>query len=1803
MPSHDICSEIGRVLSENDTALVVAALRQDPLVWKSLEDRRFRSLAVERAGSEISGWSPGRLGLLAINDSRTPDVLCGDPLPTLGQSLQEKVLQAYQNMQRNPRQPATLAEASLLALALRERRRLTGSWSGLLTEILPKPALAAGVFDFWRAPLACLYAMVPDPEVMLRALLPKFLCRPCLEWITRSQISQPVTAQAHQMAFQNLLRDLPVAYQLTLLRSLSTRGLENLASELADRLLIGHPAFTTLRDGEDTHNIDLPGLSARALSLQQMGAFYHLAGDRLQALSLLNAAEITLKQWLAGLYLQRLDLQIGEENQSSAVLMESGQVAHLAASAEWLKNDLGVVLVSHPYANSIMDQSLGDFDSPFLQIRRARMMVEREPAIAHDLARQGAAGLIEAIKRFGIPFQGDFVYSWHPQDAVKILLELDLPQEALNLSLALLHVRPTDPSLLHLSSKIYERLGRLDEAVNIALQLTALEPGNPSWRRCLGNLFGQMENWEASLRCWKDVISLTPQPVSMDRLSCARAAINAKETDQAAALAEDVLKDEPNNGLALGLLGKALLEQNEIQQAVNLLVRATLLAPDVLDHWLTLAAAQQLLGDPQPALQTLHAAVAAIPDSAEAHLALGQVCVRMAMPAQALPHLQQAFQLAPDNQQAALFYAHTLRVLGHPADARTILERVRECWTGCPELAFEYAQVLLDLNDSDSALPVLEMALRHGLPVLDGSLLYARILLGLREGEEAIENPVSITRLQQASQALQHILEIEPNNLEARFLMAEMLREKGELQQAVAQYRSLADIPALEAMGLRWRVQWGLGRAALGLGQADTALAAFQEASLQHPDHLPLQRSLAEASRQANLLQEALDAAAHALQIASDDVHNLSWYAGFMARMGELRRAADTLRRAVQIEPERADLQVSLAQSLLSAGDIDGARSAVAALGTMETATMEDMRQAGQVYLRLEDTESALECFERALSLSGNPSPDLLCEAAELHARQGSPEVALELAQKALDDTPERLPVYLLTAGLLVDLDRPQAAQAMLERALRIAQSHPESTLTPLQSEIHQRFTELMLADGNLSAALHHAEKAFLLQPDRAGLCVCAVELAQALLQTERATRLAASFVYQGAEYSTASSEPDQASTPTAIPVERQVALLLEQGQHGLDLICLLAELALAKDNQVAASALYENAQPHAGDYPRLLAIQIRLLARQPVIDAAAALLNRLIDPGEEAPAQPVGGLWLGQAALEAQRWQTALHFFEQYASLHPGQAWAQLSLARALVLSAEQQRLCQQINCTQNAPGPQALDAAHQVKFEEAIRAAARLANAPEVLRWQARGQAVFAPSPQTARALAGLSPTPSDAAALISVLRVLKNFAAAKQVANRYQDDAGVLLQLALCALSEPDLEGLSLTERALNANPANPLALVIHGQLAARLGELFTAQQSYLQALNIWSNEPKWHDAAGDLCLQIGEVSQGIHHRRQALDLTPNCSQYAYKLGQACLADEKLPDAIEYLERACALDANHACAWLELATAYHLAGRLSPALEAATKAADLDPISAQGLLVAGETALSLQKLSLALDFARDAYRREPENAAAVLFLTNVLVQNDQPQEALMILEAAAAPIKALYPVAFERAKLIRRLHGPQASLEVLEKLAKEYPEEPGLLACLARTQAECGQLKSAERYAFKALRLDPEQPELTLMLGRIQHETGQLDQAVQLLSDAIRLSPENLEAYLELATVYQERREFNLAQDVYQQAIRTAPGDYQAYYQSGLIFRDGKDYAAAEDMLRRAADLAPDNLTIRRQLVGVITLNLVHSHQEVG
>ncbi len=1404
----------------------------------------------------------------------------------------------------------------------------------------------AGTLTFpsiWRTALACLYNLIPDPQELLRTFLPRASARGSFEWAIHAQLCQPVPMHVHVEIFTHLLQGQTLAVQLSALRSISLHGRAELAATLAGTLLIGHPAFSLLRTQTSLSDLDLPSLAARALALQQMGALYQLSGNRSQSLALLHSVENTLKHWLAGLYLQEMNLTAGDEGADPTVFIEEEKINSIIAASGRLKSELGAVIASHPFGGTLIDQLPAESSDPFLQIRHAtRLASVCELALAHDLARQGVTGLIEQIRRTGTLFRGDFVFEWQPLQVLNLLRDLQLPQEALRLAQAVLEFRSTDTALLYETSRLCEEAGSLENACRYAQIAVGLEPQIAAWRRHLAQLWVKQSIWDRAYSEFEMVLALSNPPALKDRLDFAQVALKANVMQQVIEICQVVLNESPENGLAAGLLGQALARQGDVEQAQVHLSHATLFSPEVLDPWLALASLQREGGDPQRAIETLRAAVVAIPDSASGHLSLGEAYLAEGQFSEALPALKQAFLLSPNSHQAAYLYGKTLHTLGHTVEARPVIERTRSAWGTRPELPFEYAQTCLDLCDPDGALSALEVALR-GQPPLSWYLLYVRVLLGEdpSTGQLTEMNASSddcAEHLHQAETALSKVLDRDPEQVEARFFMAQISLERDDLSSALVLFQELTEGDQKVPAELHWRVQWGLGRAALRLGQTETALAALKEASQAYADCLDLQRDLAAASELARLPREALAFAEYALQLAPDQVDNLVWFAYFAAKLGEMGKAVEALECAVQLEPQRADFRVQLAQWQLSLGDHTATRASLKAALDLGSLDAEGLRQSAHTYLRMQDRPAALACLERAAAEQEDPSIHLLYELAQLYHQTGSIDNALSVAQRALSNPStgtqlDSIPMYLLQADLLMDLHRSQAALASLERALRITQGldtpSRSAELNELLVEIHRRFSILLVQNGSLPEALHHAEKALELNSSSVALRYSAADLALALLQIDRASRLAG--ITPG-EYKTLAQVADAVE-----------GLYNQDPGAAVSLLCLQIELVLETNQDENAERMITAGLFHAPDHLRLLAARVRSLARQGEVKAAQDLLEVLLKKNDAQTDTPA--LWLAQAALEAQRWSDAVRLFEDYTQDFPGEARAHLCLARALVTAAERQRLCECVGCQSVAPGAASLsESAHQ-KFENAIQAVSRLTNVNETNHWYARAQAVFAPSLQTARSLAMLLPSASDTSALVAVLRQLGNHTAAIQAARRHLTEPAVRLQMALCYLVADDLdedqfaEGLSLAEQLVEDAPYDPLHHVVLARLSQRSGDTQQALTAYQRALQQWPQEANWQDTAGDLALELADLESGLEHREQALAYAPSNGTYATKLGKLCLAMGRVQRTIEVLTPAARLNPDQARIWLTLAQAYQAAGQLSQALEAAERASELE------------------------------------------------------------------------------------------------------------------------------------------------------------------------------------------------------------------------------------------------------------------------
>lgn len=1810
-------------LREDEWPWVISALRQDPVIWQSLQDPNFGELALSRGGDQPSNWTPAGLAFLALGCS-SPST--GDPVDP---ELIQKAGKVYQDLlahQANiPEDLSPLALAGLLAIALAELHKEVGSW-----EVLPS-ALHPVNASVWPTTLACLFGLSPDPADLLYALIQLDDINLYQDLALHALFSNPLHPTRQVQILKSLLAGLPLSDSGSLfkrLKALRPALAKDLALDLLDQETISLNQNKSSSKDERLDQLEqylqLAEFNAAAEDHDQTTALrkkalevtrrlqFDLHSELLETEALLGDIDTALKIWQKNIstledILAPLKRMCPPDTLVKR-LLDAGRPADvLALLSESEAGFPGNLQPGYLLAAARLAVSQGDMDQ------------------AREVTRQA----LQAALR-------ENVLSVLPTLA-QLFLELSLPEEAISTAQIALSSQPNDPQLLLTLSKAYRAAGDLEAAITYAHLAIVLEPESANLRRELAECLEASGDWTAALSERTTLLEnrFAPSsgetwPLATDLRSLANCALNAGQPRSAANACQHALEIDQEDGLAHAIMGEAHSVLGDNQTALAHFQQATQFAPHQSAPWLALARVQQRSGQVGKTVETLRAASHAVPKDPLIQLNLAEAYLTESAYTQALSALRRAYELLPEQSKTSptgelsiriiLRLGQTLQRLGHTAQARQILLKAYQVKPAYPGLAYAYAQTLLAQGELEAARAPLVVAVRSEPDIPAPYLDYARTLLGAdypikpNLAGRPENDPVEAVRV------LQKALDLAPKGdtltrAIALALMAEALAGSGNLEASLQAYYHALETELVNDQPWRTRLSLGLGHVALELNQTETAIAALQEAARADPQNSQVQRTLSQAYSAMHLSKEAMLSARAAMQLAPDDVETLSWFVERAILHGSPAEAIPSLTRAVQIDPGNPQLLLRLGQAQTMLGQDETARETYKLLFTSKGAQYEDLLQAAQGLLGLKDPSTAITCLERAQELSGKPTAELLCQLVLAYQQNGRLDLAQETLDQAIQIAPHDASLHLSKADLLLLLKRPQAAQASLEHALN---------LRPEDPVIHERLALLLRADGNLSAALIYAEQ-----------MIAAIEQDPEL---EGSISRALSARALAADLALAQLDHERARGYLEYAIPENYTLLPDS----LPFFCLSADLALEAGEEVAAAEDLTAALELDRNHPRVMALQVRLLNRRG--DPRGALLNlhNLLERlgrndhfsdhiSSAADLQSVAA-----AAIELNQWETGLYLLRRAADLSPLEPFEHLQIARALVLRGEYQLLCQSLEVVTNAPGQAALSEHAHKSFEEALLNASRTLSSGNnvedsedhslIQRWQARGLAVFQPGPERIQALQNLSKNPDDLAALIAALYQMGHLAAIAQIQKAvFQEDGKyderspfhpakhplVLAQLALSlgfnGRRQKDLEdALEAAKAAAKGYPNLPLYHALHARLAHRAEETETALHAIHAALSIWSDEPRWHALAATMQLSIGQIEEALKHFMKAAALEPRYLPHHLALGEAYLESGQLANAIQAFEQAVRVAPDVIEPHLALARTYFRNGDWKNAAKYAEHAIKLEPDQINPLLLRAEIALQAGDLQAAQHHTKVALGLNPNDVSVMQLSSKALARLGRPGEALATLERAIPNAADPLPLMLDRVNLIEKIKGSEAAFAALQELNEQFPEEPAVLAPLAKSLAAAGQREAAIHTAQKALRKEYKQlrleeaARLHLLLGRLLRQAGQLDQAIHQLSEAIQLAPIELESYLELGSAQQERRQHAQALKTYQKAIAVDPLDYRPYYQSGLALKEGRDYQGAEKMLRYAANLAPDDLIIHRQLAAIVALNLVHNHR---
>jgi tetratricopeptide (TPR) repeat protein len=1856
MNPSNLAFELKKNLPEDSWGWVVRALRQDTLVWDSLENPTLMQQALQRGLNRPEDWSPAALALLSLEYPSSTEEITTLPVQPMASSIRPRVMHEYEDWQTNSKlYTLNLYQAGLLALSFRERRRVTGNWEGFSAELKDDlPGL--------KTILACLYGMVPDPFDLLQALfIPEGSpFKPDLG--LHALLSNPLPENAQSDLLSALLEKMSILQRQTTL-SLLAASRPNLAAQLAQAQLL--PLIHgRISNHSVSCEINTPGTHIEELAGLLLGAdAYRLANQPASTLPLLSEA-----------------LQVSRH-------LQAGVAASLGYAASWA-GDHKIALEAWKQANqlspgepfnvamlalALLDEGRPDDAHAYLAAKQVDDAIPLHPATLLASAMLSARlGEISEARQFSrqalelaelAPKTMDVAHFYTP--LARLCLDIDLPGEATRILKLALALSPEQPDLLDLTARALLACDQPTQSLQPAIAALACEPKSLARQLLVIECLEAGKYWSEALEMRKELAACSKPPSAIELRALANCAIQSGQVANAIEAAEQALQLDPNDGLAYNLLGESALSQGNSTSALEYFNQATQLSPLYPSAWISMARTYHNLGQDDKAIEVLRASTQASPSSPETHLALGEAYLVQGAPTQALTSLRRAAALVAAREQItrtlpkssrredlppglsnhiALQLGQTLHRLGHLDEARRTLENA---YIANPDLqpdssiAYAFAKTLLDQNEFQKAAEVLEVVVSSQptdhAPYLD----YARTLLQL-DGQHKSNTQKAITYLTR-------VLEFKPRHAEAQALLAEAYAEVGDLQNSMDEYRLALDTDLARETSWHTRLSLGFGRVALALGQYETAIAALQEAAQAQPLNSEVQCGLSEAYLAMGLVDEAHQAACNARQIGSSDLDTLVWFADQSLRLSQQpgiaqlqaqSEAINALNLATQLAPSRTDLLIRLGQTLLQTGDEQGALNTFGQLSTISDVSYVDLYHAAQNLRRLNDPQLAIKLLNHAITIAESlppsdnsedvvPLKDLFVELAITQRQAGDLQAALAAQDRAIEIAPQDPVLSITKADFLLETGHSLEALKCIQGALNVS---------PANATLHLRAASILRTQGNIPAALSHAEQAVLFENvtassdplEESGHSIhgLVTELALAMLQFDKAHD---------------------------ILHERWPAGLQDNPRRLFEYACLRAEVALDAEEEANAIEALEIAGKIDENHPRYLANKARLFYRKGNSPAAVksfkiALLaaDTLSRSGATSPLDLVFiRRTLVEAAIELDEWEQAIALSHQVAETAPQEPLSHFQIARLLVLRAEKQRLCQALNVIQHAPSASALDSEAYLAFETAIQTIEHLVdtwknvetnqdnhqtqlfpNLQVIVRWKARGQAAFLPGPKSASdlrlALASDPGMPDETAALVTALGQTGESLAAAEASLAFPQEPMVLRQLSLAMAESNPRQALGAARNAVNIISTEGyrrpneiplfhtlLALLAH-QAGERENDRSTANQAIHTALASWPDEPRWHVLAAEIALgrpdseTPTDPATAVVPLEQAARLEPFNADHELALGRIYLQTGNPQRAIQALEQASRISPDQPDIWLMLAKAQLAAGELVQAALSADRAIDRSADPTRALLVRGEIDLQTNNPQEAQRQAQAVIQRLPDEPDAYYLLARALSALDKPAEALDVIERGIPLTEQPLPLLLERARLLRYTKGLEDSLETLRGLAEHYPEEPAVLALLAETLVEAGRGDAAIHSARMALQADrgnldtEKHTYLHYLVGRQLRRAGQLDQAIYHLNEAIQQAPDHLESYLELGRAHQDRRQLEQALHVYQQAIEVSPNDHRAYYQAGLALKESKDYVAAEAMVRHAAELAPNDVSIHRLLGALVALNLVHNRQ---
>lgn len=431
--------------------------------------------------------------------------------------------------------------------------------------------------------------------------------------------------------------------------------------------------------------------------------------------------------------------------------------------------------------------------------------------------------------------------------------------------------------------------------------------------------------------------------------------------------------------------------------------------------------------------------------------------------------------------------------------------------------------------------------------------------------------------------------------------------------------------------------------------------------------------------------------------------------------------------------------------------------------------------------------------------------------------------------------------------------------------------------------------------------------------------------------------------------------------------------------------------------------------------------------------------------------------------------------------------------------------------------------------------------------------------------------------------------------------------------------------LAKQAVEVEPWNSRLYIELGDVYLQLGNLESALQSYLGAIEADPDNARAYSAACTILLEQARFKEAANLARLGIKRmgdNPDAGSLRVLLADAFRSQGDTLQALAELEHAAHRYPNRTNVQIELALAYGRQGRLQDAVATFEQALAAAPDQAAYILsvlgdfylrqgrpedaiaacerimalptnpddeaeVSQQRARGYQCLarvyqamgdpSRALDYQKQVAELTPDSASSFLNLGYNYRQAGRMDDA----EAAFRQALELEPFSewprLALADLDRARGNIAQALAQLEDLRQDFPGSAGVLTSLADLYRYVGRTSDALQAYQDALRLTVRNPSIYLGLSQVYLQQGQPDQALATLEQGATLLPTSAPIQRALGDLYARQKRPADAEAAYRRAMALEPGQAGTYAAlAGLLISQGRQDEARQLYEQMLTDL---------------------------